>query len=47
MLTDGRHVRTVVLPGGLRVLDVRGERVVGVLMDALDVEYVAVFRAGG
>lgn len=44
VLTDGRHTKSVVLPGGLRVLDVRGDRLVGVLTDAFDVQYVAVFE---
>jgi hypothetical protein len=43
VLVDGRHARTVVLPGTLRVTDVRGNRILGVLTDELDVQYVAVF----
>jgi hypothetical protein len=43
VLIDGRHARTVVLPGTLRVVDIRGNRILGVLTDDLDVQYVAVF----
>lgn len=43
VIERARHVRTVVLPGALRVTDVVGERIVGILTDELDVEYVAVF----
>ncbi|UCF39672.1 MAG: hypothetical protein JSW43_07945 [Gemmatimonadota bacterium] len=43
VLTDGRHVRTVVLPAALRVTDIDGNRVLGAITDELDVEYVALF----
>jgi hypothetical protein len=43
VLIVGRHARTVVLPGRLRVIDIRGNRILGVLADDLDVQYVAVF----
>jgi hypothetical protein len=44
VLRGGRHIRTVVLPGGVRVLDVAGDRIAGMVTDELDVQYVAVFR---
>jgi hypothetical protein len=43
VLTDGRHVRTVVLPAALRVTDINGNRVLGAITDELDVEYVVLF----
>lgn len=43
VLIDGRHARTVVLPGTLRVTDIWGNRILVVVTDDLDVQYVAVF----
>ena len=43
VLTDGRHVKTVVLPAALRVTDVKRNRVLGAMKDELDVDYVTLF----
>lgn len=43
VLTDGRHVRTVVLPAGFHLTDVNDDRIVGTITDDLDVEYVVLF----
>lgn len=43
VLTQGRHRFTVVAPSRLRVMDVRANRVLGVLTDELDVEYIALY----
>ena len=43
VLTDGRHVKTVVLPAALRVTDIKENRVLGTITDELDVDYVALF----
>jgi hypothetical protein len=40
---DGRWLGAVILPDGFRMLDVSGDRVLGVLRDSMDVESVAVF----
>jgi hypothetical protein len=41
--SDGIWLGTVDLPAGFRILDVSGDRVLGVLKDDMDVESVAVF----
>jgi len=43
VLDSGRHVRTVVLPAAVRVMDVRGDRIIGTVTDELDVQYVVLF----
>jgi hypothetical protein len=40
---DGRRVAVIQLPDGYTPMDVRGERIVGVASDELDVERVLVF----
>ena len=43
VLDSGHHSMTVVWPGNFRVTDVTRDRIVGVLTDDLDVQYVAIF----
>ena len=41
---DGDWLGVVELPDGLRILDIRGGRILGVLRDELEVQSVAVFE---
>lgn len=45
VLTNGRHVKTAVLPAALHVTDVKENQVLGVITDELGVEYVTLFTA--
>jgi len=42
--TDGRVGARVSLPAGFRLMDVRGDRIAGVVQDELDVERVRVYQ---
>jgi hypothetical protein len=41
---DGEWLGDITLPDRLRLLDVRGDRILGVLADSLDVQSVAIFQ---